>query len=234
MSVQDRVHELLEPVVATLDVELVDVEFTGGTLRITVDQGDGISTELLTAVNRLISPILDQHDPIPGRYTLEVSSPGLERPLRRLVHYERAVGENVVLKMLPAVEPRRVKGRLLEVGGSDEADGSVAIEVFEVDGVDLKAVEQREFPLADVATGRTIFDWGPGPKPGQPGAKKPGKPGSGAKSKAKKPSAKKSSAKKPVAKNTKSSKKTNTSSTDQPSEKASTKPSLNREVRDEQ
>ena len=221
MNVEERVQDLLEPVVATLDVELVDVEFKGGTLRVTVDKDDGITTESLTAVNRLVSPILDQHDPVPGRYTLEVSSPGLERPLKRLVHYERAVGENVVLKMRPSVEPRRVKGRLLEVGGSDELDGSVALEVFEVNGVDAKTIEQQRFPLADVATGRTIFDWGPGPKPGQPGAKKPSKPASGGKQKAKNPSAKNKPKKKK-------------SKTDKPSEKASTKPSLNREVRDEQ
>lgn len=232
MSVEDRVHDLLEPVVATLDVELVDVEFKGGTLRVTVDKDDGITTESLTAVNRLVSPILDQHDPIPGRYTLEVSSPGLERPLKRLLHYERAVGENIVLKMRSDIEPRRVKGRLLEVGGSDEIDGTVQLEVFEVNGVDAKTIEQRRFPLADVSTGRTIFDWGPGPKPGQPGAKKPGKPGSGSKNKPKKTSAKKKSSKKTNEAADKSS--TTTSSTDKPSEKASTKPSLNREVRDEQ
>jgi len=173
MAVQDQVHDLLEPIVATLDVELVDVTFTGGTLRVTVDRNDGITTESLAEVNRLISPILDQHDPIPGRYTLEVSSPGLERPLRRLSHYQRALGELVLMKMIPGVEPRRVKGRLVEIATTEAAEAILlAIDVAEIDGVELEEPERRDIRLADVASARTSFDWGPGPKPGQPGAKK--------------------------------------------------------------
>ena len=66
--VATKVFELLSPVVATADVELLDVEWTGGTLRVVLDHADGVTTEQLTSVNRLVSPILDQHDPVPGRY----------------------------------------------------------------------------------------------------------------------------------------------------------------------
>src|SRR5688572_26160369 len=111
MSVEERVDELLSPVVATLDVELVDVELAGGILRLTVDRPDrrdredGVTTDQLAKVNRLVGPLLDQHDPIPGRYTLEVSSPGLERSLKRPDHYRRAVGEVVVVKLGPGDGP---------------------------------------------------------------------------------------------------------------------------------
>ena len=185
MTVQDRVHELLAPIVATLDVELLDVEFTGGTLRVTIDAADrstaedgndaGVTTEALAEVNRLISPILDQHDPIPGRYTLEVSSPGLERPLKRVDHYRRAIGEQVIVKLAASRDPRRVRGRLAQVHDRETADSGTAefvIEAVEIDGVELDEVEERRFSIGDVATARTVFEWGPSPKPGGKNNKK--------------------------------------------------------------
>jgi ribosome maturation factor RimP len=161
--VADRVFTLLEPVVATADVELLDVEWTGGTLQVVLDSPDGVTIDHLATVNRLISPVLDQHDPVPGRYTLEVTSPGVERPLRRPEHYRRAVGENVVVKTNPGVEPRRVRGLLQEV--SDEAS-RLTIEAVEIDGQDLDEVQYLTVDSADIAGARTIFDWGPTPKPG--------------------------------------------------------------------
>lgn len=169
MSVTDNVIDLLEPVVATLGVELVDVEFNGGLLRVTVDQDGGITTDVLAKVNRNISPILDQHDPIPGRYTLEVSSPGVERRLNTLAHYRRAIGENVIVKLFPGHEQRRIRGELIAV--DDTASGAdhdfVTVDAVETDGVDLAEVARFEIALADVSKARTVFDWGPAPKPGK-------------------------------------------------------------------
>lgn len=159
--VADRVFALLAPIVATADVELLDVDWTGGTLQVVLDHADGVSIDNLATVNRLISPVLDQHDPVPGRYTLEVTSPGVERPLRRAEHYQRAVGEDIVVKTNPGVEPRRVKGLLQSVEPS-----SVSIEAVEIDGNDLAEVIDLTVELADIASARTIFDWGPTPKPG--------------------------------------------------------------------
>lgn len=180
MTVEERVHDLLADVVATLDVELLDVEFTGCTLRLVVDRPlapggaptadpDRVTTEQLAEVNRLVSPLLDQDDPVPGRYTLEVSSPGLERRLARPVHFERAIGETVVVKLVPPVEPRRYKGRLAAA-----SDDTVTIETTEIDGVDLADPVEHTLALADVDSARTVFDWGPTPKPGgpRPGGKK--------------------------------------------------------------
>lgn len=152
--VAERVHDLVQPALASVDVELVDVEWTGGTLRISVDQGGGISTQKLTEVNRVLSPLLDEHDPVPGRYLLEVSSPGVERPLRTRTHFERAVGEDVTVKLVPTVEPRRIRGRLIEFDG-----GQLIIEAVEIDGVDLDGPDTRQVALDDVAKARTVFDW---------------------------------------------------------------------------
>ena len=161
------VYTLLAPVIATADAELVDVDWNGGTLQVVIDHPDGVDIDRLASVNRLVSPILDQHDPVPGRYTLEVSSPGVERPLRRTDHYHRAVGETVIVKTIPGIEPRRVKGPLLSV-----ADGTLTLDVTEIDGVDLDVSESHTVAMADVASARTVFDWGPTPKKGQGSKKK--------------------------------------------------------------
>ncbi len=175
--VADRVHALLAPIVATTGNELVDVQWSGGTLRLAVEAppdeatGDGadpatpgqggITTDALAEVNRLVSPLLDQHDPVPGRYTLEVSSPGVERPLRRIEHFERAVGESVIVKTVPGLERRRYRGLLRSVDAAH-----LTLDVVEIDGVDLDEVKPVDIAVADVASARTHFDWGPKPKPG--------------------------------------------------------------------
>ncbi|MEM9565932.1 MAG: ribosome maturation factor RimP [Actinomycetota bacterium] len=175
--VADRVYELLTPIIATTGNELVDVQWSGGTLRLAVEApitGDlpptpgqgGITTDALTEVNRLVSPLLDQHDPVPGRYTLEVSSPGVERPLRRIEHFERAVGEAVIVKTVPGHERRRYRGLLRSVD-TDQ----IVIDVVEIDGVDLDEPTVVEIAMADVASAKTHFDWGPKPKPGGKGNK---------------------------------------------------------------
>lgn len=160
--VADRVNDLLAPVVAALDAELVDVEWAGGTLRLAVDRAGGITTDSLAEINRAVSPILDQHDPVPGRYTLEVSSPGVERPLRRADHFRRAVGETIIVKAVPGIDPRRTKGTLRSF-----ADGALTIEVTEIDGVGLAQAEVHTVELADIDSAKTHFEWGPSPKPGK-------------------------------------------------------------------
>ena len=204
--VATRVFALLAPVVATADVELLDVEWTGGTLRVVLDHEDGVTTDSLTTVNRLVSPILDQHDPVPGRYTLEVTSPGVERPLRRIDHFRRAIGEDIIIKTIATVEPRRVKGELQSV-----ADDSVTVDVVEIDGVDLTESESRVLALADVSTARTIFDWGPTPKVGgkHPGPKSAGQKKAAGKKKQAGKNKQAGNAKKKSAKNKPSAKQSN-------------------------
>lgn len=166
MTTEDTVAELLEPIVASLGADLVDVDFNGGILRLTVDQEGGVTTDVLATVNRTVSPILDQHDPVPGRYTLEVSSPGVERKLTKFAHFERAVGENVIVKREPGLDPRRIKGALVEIEGDDLATATLVVDATEFDGVDLPDVDRFRVAMNEIDTARTVFDWGPAPKPG--------------------------------------------------------------------
>ncbi len=163
---EDRITGLLTVPISKLGVELVDVEFTGGTLRVLVDTEHepltgGVDTATLASVNRAIGPILDDDDPIPGRYTLEVSSPGVERRLAHIDHYRRAVGENVVVKLVSgAKEYRRVRGELTAA----DAD-SFTVAVIERDGIDLPEAESEAISYDVVERTKTVFDWGPTPKP---------------------------------------------------------------------
>ncbi len=158
--VAERVHELLEPVVESLGVELVDVEWSGGSLKVFIDTPDGVTTETLAEVSHMISPLLDQEDPVPGRYMLEVSSPGVERPLRRLAQFERAVGEDVIVKLQPGSDPRRLRGSLTSVDGE-----TITVEAVELDGNDLAQPESHTIDVDSIDKARTSFEWGPTPKP---------------------------------------------------------------------
>lgn len=155
MAVVDRVRELVAPVVADSGAELYDVEFNGGILRILVDAEGGIGIDAIKTISKSAGRLLDEADPVPGRYTLEVSSPGLERPLRTRTHYESAVGETVKFKTHAEVDGRRrFHGTLL---GADD-DGFR----LEVDGAELG------FAYDAVTKVRTVFEWNPAPKPGSP------------------------------------------------------------------
>ncbi|MCB0988353.1 MAG: ribosome maturation factor RimP, partial [Acidimicrobiales bacterium] len=111
MDTATRVRELVAPSVSEAGAEIYDVELAGGILRITLDRPDGVSIDLIAAVTRAVSRLLDEADPIAGEYTLEVTSPGLERPLRTPEHFVRAVGSTVTVKTRAGVPgDRRLKG----------------------------------------------------------------------------------------------------------------------------
>ncbi|MGB5440554.1 MAG: ribosome maturation factor RimP [Gammaproteobacteria bacterium] len=118
---QDPLHigELLEPGIRSLGYELVGVEYKrggpgGGLLRVYIDREEGISADDCQKVSYQVSGVLDVEDPIPGHYTLEISSPGLDRMLFRLEDFERFAGHEVKLRVIYPIEGRRkFKGRLL-------------------------------------------------------------------------------------------------------------------------
>ena len=121
---RDQLGELLAPVVGGLGYELWELEFApragGGLLRLYIDSPEGVSLEDCERVSRAVSETLDAADPIPGAYTLEVSSPGLDRVLRTPAHFERFTGERVKLEMMQPVEGRkRFAGRLTKVAGGE-------------------------------------------------------------------------------------------------------------------
>lgn len=205
MSTNERLRELIEPIVAGLGLDLFDLDFNGGTLVVTIDllsdaparppvegRPSGVDVAAITAVTRAVSHMLDELDPIASAYSLEVSSPGLERTLRLPRHHERAVGQKVNVKTRPGVEgDRRVRGVLVRAGtgdpGGEELDRS--IDVLLDDPVGLT----RTIAYDDIEKTRTVFEWKAEPKPGQ-AAKD---------AVAKKVAAKKAAAKKSSAKNAK-------------------------------
>ena len=116
--------ELLEPVAATHGFELVAVEQTGGhkspIIRVLLDREDGLDLDAICLANRWVSDTIDEADPIGGRYTLEVSSPGVDRPLRTREHFERFAGETVTIKTKPHGNERATwTGTLLGIDGAD-------------------------------------------------------------------------------------------------------------------
>ena len=158
-EVARRAEQVVAPVLAEGGIELVDVIFTGGILRVFVDRAGGIDLDTISDLSARLSRVLDQEDPIPGSYTLEVSSPGLERPLRTPEHFRRFVGANVSVKTRPEVDgPRREQGRL-------EAADEESIVLVPTSGPGQGRPRRLEYGEIDRA--RTVFDWGPPPKPGK-------------------------------------------------------------------
>ncbi|MDQ3107287.1 MAG: ribosome maturation factor RimP [Actinomycetota bacterium] len=147
MSVTDRVRDLIEPLVSAHGLELVDVEHGPGLLRIYLDREGGIDLETITRYSEQISDLLDLHDPVPSRYTLEVSSPGLERPLKTPAHFLRFVGTVVNIKTKSHVEgDRRFTGELTTA---------------DAEGVEVAG---RRLAYDDIDKAKTVFEWGPTPK----------------------------------------------------------------------
>jgi ribosome maturation factor RimP len=157
MTTATRVRALVAPLLDDLGLEIYDVEATGGVVRIMVDRPGGVDLDTIALATRVISRELDHADPIPGRYTLEVTSPGIERPLRTPEHFRRAIGEVINVRTHPHAEgERRARGELVGV----DDDG---ITVRSSDGA------ERFIAFADVERARIVFEWGPAsgvPKPG--------------------------------------------------------------------
>lgn len=166
MDPVDRVRAIVEPLLTTLDLELFDVELKAGVLRISVDRPEGaaekgLDLDAISLASQRVSEALDAEDPIDGRYTLEVSSPGLERPLRTPAHFRRYVGTTVSVKTRPDVEgERRIEATL---------------EAADDDGI---TVAGRRLSYEEIDRARTVFEWGGQPKPAKPAkqAKKHAKP----------------------------------------------------------
>jgi ribosome maturation factor RimP len=164
-----RVRELVGPIASDLELDVYDIEQRGATLRVTLDTRPGaagsIDLEQLSLATRLISRELDHSDPVPGRYTLEVTSPGVERNLRTPAHFQREVGKAVNIRLANVeAEQRRIEGLLIAADDRTatirvERDGENVDQVIELDAVDRA---------------RTVFEWGPQPKPGKPGGRKAG------------------------------------------------------------
>lgn len=131
--VSHGIEEVIEPVVTGLGYEYVGAQFgqgeNGQTLRVFIDTENGVVVEDCVAVSRQLSAVLDVEDTIKSAYQLEVSSPGLDRPLFTAPQFEKQIEEVVRVKMASAVDGRRnFKGRLVEVKNDTV--------LVEVDGID--------------------------------------------------------------------------------------------------
>jgi ribosome maturation factor RimP len=159
MADVDTIAAAVEPVVAALGLQLYDLELTGTartpTLRVTVDAPGGVDLDAVAGASEALSPVLDADPTVAracrGSYTLEVTSPGLERRLRTPAHFHGARGDVVSIKT--------TGGGLRRRGVLVDADD---------DGIDVDFDTGREhLAYGDVAQARTVFEWGPTPKPGR-------------------------------------------------------------------
>lgn len=124
MTLVDEIISILEPLAAQNGLELVTVELAGGqrhrTVRIFLDRAGGIDIEAIAAANEWLSDALDAIERLSGPYTLEVSSPGIERPLRTRAHFERFCGQEAVIHTRQPIDGRaRFTGRLERLDGDD-------------------------------------------------------------------------------------------------------------------
>lgn len=151
MSAVERVREIVEPILESSDSSLYDIEHESGILRIMVDRSGGIDVDTIGHLSEQISAALDADDPLPGqRYLLEVTSPGIERKLRRPEHYLQQVGADVNVKLKVAVDGvRRVEGRL---EAADDTGVTISIERPE-------GSSRHAFAYDEIESARTIFQW---------------------------------------------------------------------------
>ena len=144
---RDELLKLLEPAIERLGYELSDLEVNvggkHGVLRVFIDKSDGIGLHDCEKVSLAVSALLDVEDPLPGHYNLEVSSPGLDRKLTKIEHFQRFEGKTVKVQMrFPIEGRRRFRGTLVS---SDEENI-----VVDVDG------ESHTLPVATIDTARLV------------------------------------------------------------------------------
>jgi ribosome maturation factor RimP len=151
MAGLQEVRDLAEAVTRHRGLRLWDVEMGGrpgsSVVRVFVDGDEGVDLDTVAAVSEEISRGLDLKDPIPGRYTLEVSSPGLERSLRSPEHFALSVGRQVVVKTAVklAGDSHRIEGVIAGAGDSEvrlDAEGEEVVVPYDV-----------------IKSARTIFEW---------------------------------------------------------------------------
>jgi len=162
-STVEVVTDAILPALAALELRLYDVEITGAgrgrVVRVLVDREGGVDLDAITRASEVVTPLLDAGragEALAGSFTLEVSSPGLERPLRRAEHFQGAIGEIV------SVKSRDDAGVAHRVRGTVTTAGDDAVELTLDDG----QVERIAFDA--IVQARTVFEWG-GPTPGERG-----------------------------------------------------------------
>jgi ribosome maturation factor RimP len=146
-----EVEAMIRPVVEAAGLELVDVDFHRErgrhVLRVTIDRQGGIDLDTIAEASGRISRRLDVEGFRPGPYTLEVSSPGVERPLKEPRDFAHRVGERVKVKLSSPVDGART------IVGTIAAAGPADVRIATDDG-------ERSVPYAEITSARTVFEWG--------------------------------------------------------------------------
>jgi ribosome maturation factor RimP len=147
----EQLAELVQPSLRHLGLDLVDLQWHPGRsslLRLVIDSAAGVTLDDCERVSHAVGAVLDAYDPIAGRYTMEVSSPGAERPLRSDADWQGAIGRRVNVRLRSGDAELIVEGRLVGVD-----DASVDIEARERNRRPLVTV-----PRADVVAARIVVD----------------------------------------------------------------------------
>lgn len=148
-----RIEGIVTPSIEAMGFEVVRVMITGGrrpTLQIMADRGDGttITVDDCAEISRTVSAVLDVEDPISGEYTLEVSSPGIDRPLTRLKDFERWAGFDARVDMTVPIDGRkRFSGRLKGIGDGErvlmDLEGEATV------GLPFEGISRAKLVLTD-------------------------------------------------------------------------------------
>jgi ribosome maturation factor RimP len=142
-------RRLLEPVVEREECDLVAIEILGSPgralLRVYIDRAGGVNVDACAKVSRAISPVLDVENPFTGAWDLEVSSPGIDRPVQREQDFQRFAGFGVKVKLAPGPERRRYSGVLRGL-----EDGDVLVEVDgQIHRLALDQIDKAHLDLDD-------------------------------------------------------------------------------------
>ena len=147
-----RVRDLIRPTLDFLGYELYDLSLTGmgghPTLRVLIDKPEGVTLDDCERVSRSVGALLDQADPLPAGYDLEISSPGAERPLRSLAEYRRFIGKRANIRYRTGESERVAEGMLTAV--SEQA--------VELQLRDRKSANTVAIPLGDILAARLAIE----------------------------------------------------------------------------
>lgn len=148
-KIADLVYEMVEPIAAEEQIELVDVEYVkeGGQfiLRVYIDKEEGVTLDDCQEVSRKLSDLLDEKDPIQDAYMLEVSSPGIDRPLKKDQDFVRFAGHNVDISTYAPVYGKKKKFTAELVGLKDD---QIVVKVDDEEEIEIPRDQVSQVRLA--------------------------------------------------------------------------------------
>lgn len=158
-GIEAKVRAMAQEVALRSGYDLIDVEYrrepSGWTLRLFIDKPGGVNLEDCQRLSQELTALLDVEDPIPHKYNLEVSSPGLDRPLRRGRDFEAARGKRIKAVTREPIEGRRnFTGRLRDIRTAADPDGAGVL-VLDDEG----SGAQQSIPIDTLVRARLVYEW---------------------------------------------------------------------------